>query len=128
MTNIEKDLPGKSWRVVLQQPESKLYQLVVARAVKEEKVLKEFEELQKAEEPGDIENCLDGSSVMLVSKTRRVGSPTGNENYQFNTTESKIKGNPTLVDASLNQINTTKSEIKGYAEENIPLVKKNSGG
>lgn len=112
---------------MLQQPESKLYQLVVARATKEEKVLKEFEELQKAEEPGDIENCLE-SSVMLVSKTRRVGSPTGNENYHFNTTESKIKGNPTLVDTSLNQINTTKSEIKGYAEENIPLVKKNSGG
>lgn len=124
MTNIEKDLPGKSWRVVLQQPESKLYQLVVARATKEEKVLKEFEELQKAEEPGDIENCLE-SSVMLVSKTRRVGSPTGNENYQFNTTESKIKSNPTLIDTSLN---TTRSEIKGYSEENIPLVKKNSGG
>lgn len=125
MTNIEKDLPGKSWRVVLQQPESKLYQLVVARAMKEEKVLKEFEELQKAEEQGDIENCLESSSVMLVSKTRRVGSPTGNENYQFNTTESKIKSNPTLIDTSLN---TTRSEIKGYSEENIPLVKKNSGG
>ena len=88
-------------------------------------MLKEFEELQKAEEQGDIENCLESSSVMLVSKTRRVGSPTGNENYQFNTTESKIKSNPTLIDTSLN---TTRSEIKGYSEENIPLVKKNSGG
>jgi hypothetical protein len=34
LSNVEKDLPNKSWKIVLQQPESKLYQLVVSKASK----------------------------------------------------------------------------------------------
>jgi hypothetical protein len=36
LNNVEKDLPNKSWKVVIQQPDSKLYQLVVMKANKSE--------------------------------------------------------------------------------------------
>lgn len=43
--NVEKDLPGKSWKVVIQQPDSKIYQMVVMKATKDEVVLKQLSDL-----------------------------------------------------------------------------------
>lgn len=131
LSNIEKDLPCKSWKVVLQKPESKLYQMVVMKAMGEEKVVREYQELEKQEFEGEGDGVMNSS--MLVSSTRRVGSPQGKDPMDEMRNGMNQSAQSVGIGNNSNSANTNSSTQNSYKlqtspsnDENILLMKKNS--
>lgn len=72
VASIEKDLPSKGWKALLEQPTSKNYQSVVASAAQDREIMGRLAELEQSlTNPQILEQI--ANQEMLHSVTRRIG-------------------------------------------------------